>query len=89
MKFLKGIAIRTYTEPDVNWWIDTRRKDYYSMNAIDLAALVNELKIRGHQQAELIITQNKGYQPDGSRHPHSWNIVDEKILVDWFVELIK
>jgi len=89
LKFLKDIAIRTYTEPDVNWWIDTRRKDYYSMNAIDLAALVNELKIRGHQQAELIITQNKGYQPDGSRHPHSWNIVDEKNLVEWFVELIK
>jgi hypothetical protein len=59
------------------------------MNAIDLAALVNELKIRGNQQSELIITHNKGYQPDGTRHPHSWRIVDEKDLVDWFVGLIE
>ena len=51
----KNIAIRAYTEPDVNWWIETRRKDYYSMNSIDLAALINELKIAGNKNAELII----------------------------------
>jgi hypothetical protein len=89
LDLLENIAIRCYTEPDVNWWIKTRRKDYYSMNAIDLAALINELKIRGNEKAELIITQNQGYQQDGSRHPHTWNIVDEKELVDWFIELIK
>jgi hypothetical protein len=86
---LKGIAIRCYTEPDVNWWIETRRKDFYSMNAIDLAALVNELKIRGSKQTELVITHDQGYHPDGSRHPHSWSIVDEKELIDWFLGLMK
>ena len=55
-----GIAVRAYTEPDINWWIETRRKDYYSMNAIDLAALINQLKINGNQEAELIITHGKG-----------------------------
>jgi hypothetical protein len=85
---LKGIAIRAYTEPDVNWWIETRRKDYYSMNSIDLAALINELKIFGNENSELIITNNKGYMPDGNRHPHSWSIVDEKEMVDWFLRLI-
>ncbi len=85
---LKDIAIRAYTEPDVQWWMTTRRKDYYSMNAIDLAALINELHILGNEKAELILTQNKGYQPDGTRHPHSWSIVDEQELVDWFVEML-
>jgi hypothetical protein len=78
----EDIAIRAYTEPDVNWWIETRRKDYYSMNSIDLAALINELKIAGNENAELIITNNKGYLPDGTRHPHSWSIVDEKEMID-------
>lgn len=87
LDLLKDIAIRAYNEPDVNWWIETRRKDYYSMNVVDLAALVKEMKIRGNQQSELIITQNKGYLADGSRHPHTWNIVDEKELIDWFLEL--
>lgn len=84
----KNIAIRAYTEPDVNWWIDTRRKDYYSMNSIDLAALINSLKIAGNENAELIITNNKGYLQNGTRHPHSWSIVDEKDMIDWFLKLI-
>ena len=83
-----NIAIRAYTEPDVTWWMKTRRKDYYSMNSLDLAALINDLNILGNQQAELIITQNKGYLPDGRRHPHSWSIVDEMEMIDWFASLI-
>lgn len=89
LPLLKGICIRAYTEPDVNWWIENRRKDYYGMNAIDLAGLVNDLRIAGNSRAELITTINTGYSPDGSRHPHNWSIVDEKELVDWFVELLK
>lgn len=87
LNLLKNTALRCYTEPDVNWWIETRRKDYYGMNAIDMAALVNELKISGNLQAELITTQNKGFREDGSKHPHSWNIVDERELIDWFIGL--
>ena len=82
----KNIYLRCYTEPDVNWWIENRGRDYYGMNAIDLAALVNQLKILGSKKAELIITIGKGFQ-DGNRHPHSWSIVDEKELVEWFVRL--
>ena len=85
----KNIAIRVYSEPDVHWWIETRRKDFYDMNTIDAAALVNTLKIQGNTEAELILTTDKGYRPDGSRHPHSWSIVDEQELIDWFLELIK
>jgi hypothetical protein len=81
------IAIRAYTEPDVKWWMATRRKDYYSMNAVDFAAFINELNIMGNQNAELILTMDNGYLPDGSRHPHSWSIVDNKELIDWFVSL--
>ena len=83
----KNIYLRCYTEPDVNWWIENRGRDYYGMNAIDLAALVNQLKILGGKKAELITTIGKGFKEDGSRHPHSWSIVDEKELVEWFVRL--
>ena len=78
---LKDIALRAYTEPDVKWWMETRRKDYYAMNAIDLAAIVNALNIMGNKEAELILTENKGYHPDGTRHPHSWSIVDINIRI--------
>lgn len=87
--YFQKIAIRAYTEPDVNWWMETRRKDYYAMNAIDLAGLINDLNILGNEKAQLFTTHDKGYFPDGSRHPHSWSIVDEKELIDWFLALIK
>ena len=86
-KAFKNIYVRCYTEPDVNWWIENRGRDYYGMNAIDLAALVNQLKILGSKKAELITTTDKGVREDGSRHPHSWSIVDEKELIEWFTQL--
>ncbi|MEZ5040542.1 MAG: hypothetical protein R2828_11630 [Saprospiraceae bacterium] len=76
-------------ENDVQWWMENRGKDYYGMNAIDAAALINALRLQGNDKAELILTQNKGYRPDGTRHPHSWSIVDEQELVDWFAGLLE
>ncbi len=86
---LKSTAIRAYHEPDVNWWIDNRRKDYYSMNSIDLAALINELKLMGNERAALITTHNQrdGYEEGSS--PHTWTIVDQAELIEWFVEHIE
>jgi hypothetical protein len=86
-KAFKNINLRCYTEPDVNWWIENRGRDYYGMNAIDLAALVNQLKILGSKKAELITTVGKGFREDSNRHPHSWSIVDENELVEWFTRL--
>ncbi len=83
----RDINIRAYSEPDVKWWMEYRRKDYYGMNVIDLAAFVNELHKNGYDKAELILTENKGYLPDGSRHPHSWSIVDNEELINWFLSL--
>lgn len=83
----KNIYLRCYTEPDVNWWIENRGRDFYGMNAVDLAALVNQLKILGSKKAELITTIGKGFREDGSRHPHSWSIVDENELIEWFIHL--
>lgn len=88
LQHLQNTPIRAYTEPDVQWWMETRRKSYYDMNSVDLAGLINELKLLGNERAELITTTGKGYKPDGSRHPHSWSIVDEKELIDWFVGIL-
>ncbi|HEX8695691.1 MAG TPA: hypothetical protein VF746_24970 [Longimicrobium sp.] len=80
---LAATPLRLYTEPDVLWWIENRNLDYHAMNALDLAALVNVLRIRGNPRAELVTTTAKGYRPGGARHPHSWSIVDEADLAAW------
>ncbi len=78
---LNTLAVRVYTEPDINWWIDNRRKDFYDINAIDNAALINQLKLNGNSKATLIATNYKGVSLEG--HPHSWSIVDEQDLLLW------
>ena len=87
IKYLKETPVRAYTEPDINWWIENRRKDYYGMNSIDLSSMINALKKLENKHSELIITKDKGYLPDGSKHPHSWSIVDENELIEWFIKL--
>ena len=88
-QWLKDIAVRAYTEPDVQWWMENRGKSYYGMNALDAAALINALQLLGNKEADLILTEDKGYRPNGSRHPHSWSIVDEKEMVNWFNQLLE
>lgn len=80
---LREVAVRLYTEPDVDWWMANRQVDYYSMNALDAAALITQLQLMGHKDAELITTHGRGFRPGGARHPHSWSIVDEEELAGW------
>lgn len=87
--YLRDIPFRGYTEPDVEWWIENRRKDYYGMNAYDLKGFVNQLILLGSDTAELLPTKNKGKREDGSKQPHSWSLSDEKEMVQWFMKIIK
>lgn len=87
--WLNHTAVRLYIEPDINWWITQRRKDYYDLNAIDNAALVNWLQLNGNLRAELVVTANQGVRETGEKHPHSWSIVDQKKLLSWCTQLFK
>ncbi len=82
---LRDLPLRAYHEPDIDWWIEQRRKSYYSMNSVDLAGLVTDLRLLGNTRTELITTHNEreGYA-DGTS-PHSWSIVDNGELIDWFL----
>ncbi len=84
-----SVALRAYTEPDIHWWMNNRQKSYYGMNALDAAALIRDLRLIGNERAELLTTTEKGFHPDGQRHPHSWSIVDNGELMDWFVGVLQ
>ncbi len=87
--WLNHSAVRLYIEPDISWWISQRRKDYYDLNAIDNAALINRLQLNGNLMAELIVTANQGVRETGQKHPHSWSIVDQTELLSWCAQLFK
>lgn len=80
---LKHIDLRLYTEPDQQWWKINRDTDFESTNAYSIQQLYSTLSQDNWNNAQLIETQNKGYRADGTRHPHSWSIIDVNILTDW------
>jgi hypothetical protein len=86
---LKNVPIRLYTEPDVVWWMENYGFDYYTINAVDQAALILQLRALGNTNAELITTSGKGFRPPGKRNPHSWTIVDEPDLADWIIKYLR
>jgi pimeloyl-ACP methyl ester carboxylesterase len=88
-QLLAGVPVRLYTEPDIRWWMENRKVEYYSMNAVDAAALILQLQLLGNRQAQLITTQGRGVRPGGNRHPHSWSIVDEAELQAWILRQVK
>lgn len=86
--YLRNIPVRAYCEPDIDYHLK-KCEDYFDMNASDLSAMINQLKILGNDKAELITTFNKGYRLDGTRHPHSWSILDSEECIEWIKEIIK
>jgi len=88
IEIFKHIPIRMYHEPDISWWIEKRGKDYNTINSIDLAGFYNYLKQAGNKHAELTSTMNKRKDHEKGASPHSWTIVDNEDLVNWFLRQI-
>lgn len=83
--YLKNIPIRIYADVDINWHLKERQTDLYNINALDQTAMINQLQIAGNKEAEFINALGKGYRSNGTRHPHSWSIVDPIDLMDWML----
>ncbi len=88
-KFLINIPIKIYCDPDINWHLKNRQRDYYHINASDQTALINFLTLNGNNKAEFKSSIGKGYRLDGTRHPHTWSIINTDDCIKWIGEIIK
>ena len=88
-RYLRRIPVRIYSDPDINWQLANRRVDYYDMNALDGAAMINQLRLDGNARAEFVNALGKGYRPDGTRHPHSWSLAEPRECVQWVLRCLK
>jgi hypothetical protein len=84
-KYLKTTPILLYTEPDIIWQMQNRQRDYYDLNCVDIAAMINFLQIQGNKKAKLVVTNNKGRRLNGMKHPHSWSIMDSQQCLTWIM----
>jgi hypothetical protein len=86
--YLKNTAVRAYCEPDINYRLE-KCEDYYDLNAADLSAMINQLRLLENDSAEFITTTNKGYRMNGKRNPHSWSILDDKECIEWIKNILE
>jgi len=61
----------------------------YDWNGIDIVAFVNQLKINGNTNTEVFISQGKGVRLDGTKHPHSWSIMNNDETLNWILKLFE
>jgi hypothetical protein len=88
-KYLLKVPVRIYTEPGIEWQIKNRHRDLYDLNCTDISAMINLLQIQGNNKAEIIVTHDKGIRLDGTKHPHSWSIMNSKSCLDWIMKQLK
>ena len=88
-KHLINVPVRIYSDPDIDWQLKNKHRDYYDMNAPDQTAMINQLILSGNTRAEFINALGKGYRLDGSRHPHSWSIVEPGEFIIWAKKCIQ
>ncbi len=88
-QYLRTVPVRVYSDPDIDWAIKERQRDLYDMNAPDHTAMIVELNLQGNDRAEFVNRLRKGYRMDGTRHPHSWSLVDADDCVEWMLRYIK
>jgi hypothetical protein len=84
-QYLATVPVQVYADPDIDWAIKYHKRSYYDMNAPALSALIIELNRQGNDKATFVNQLGKGYRLDGTRHPHSWSLVDANDCIEWIL----
>lgn len=87
-KYLTNIAIRMNSDLNLDFLLNQRKRDLYDWNGTDIVAFVNQLKTNGNENAQVIITQNKGIRLNGTKNPHAWSIIDTNNTLEWILDLL-
>jgi hypothetical protein len=85
IRYFKDIPVRAYSFAPVNYWFSANGKGVYDCNFPDMEGIVNELKLAGNKNAELIVFSNETRAPATTmeRQSNTWNLIDKKELIQW------
>jgi hypothetical protein len=88
-RLLNSMPLLMFTDLDTDWLMNQRHRDLYDWNGIDIVSMINQLKIAGNPNANVIVSQGKGIRLDGSRNPHSWSIMDTDACLTWVLQVLE
>lgn len=87
VRLFENTPITIYCEPDFTWAMNEKHWNAYDLNILDNQSFINDLQRNGNNQAQLILTQNKGIRKLlNIKNPHSWSIADPNEVVKWLLK---
>ncbi len=88
-KWLKDVAVRAYHDVDIEWRLIKRNQPVSNQNYLVTAEMINRLLLMGNNRAQFMQTYQTGYRSNGTRHPHSWSVVEEVECIQWIKKIIE
>jgi hypothetical protein len=85
-KLYKDLSIRAYTYADTRYWFSAQGHGVFDSNFPDMSGFINEQKLAGNKNAELIVFHSNPSDPLNTelrRQSLTWDLVDRAELIDW------
>jgi hypothetical protein len=91
-KLYKELSIRAYTYADTRYWFSAQGHGVYDSNYPDMSGFINEEKLAGNKNAELIVFHSNPDDPlktELRSQSQTWDLVDKAELVEWMIKKSK
>jgi hypothetical protein len=85
----KNISARCYSEPATYYWMNIKGKTAIDTNFPDMVGLINDLKLTGNKNAELIVFDSNKTDMTKRNPDQTWKLVDKDELVNWMKTQVK
>ena len=85
LQYLQEYKISFYIDPDESWYMENMGLELNSTNSEQIKSMVQSLS-KINKNIRLVNALGKGFKADGTRHPHSWSILDGKEFYQWILK---
>jgi hypothetical protein len=76
-RLFRDLSVRAYTYGDIRCCFPVKGKSIYDCHYPDMSGFINEQKLAGNRQAELVVFQEQSAS--------TWDMVDKEELMDWML----
>ena len=88
IEYYKDLAVRTYLQVAIEYWLKEKRKTPFDNNGPDMVGLIAELKLAGNDKSELKVIYPKDSKSEKKNVDGTWISVDKKELMKWILKQI-
>lgn len=89
IQYYKDLAVRTYMQIAIQYWLEEKRKTPFDNNGPDMVGLIAALKLAGNNTSELVIIYPEDSRSEKKNVDGTWISVDKKELMKWILKQVE